>query len=86
MPAENDEEGSGGPKLLWGRFAAGSGLALAYVVAMAVVGFLVATPLFVVALGRLMRSKSLVRDALAGVGLTSGAWLLFTRLLYVSLP
>ena len=42
--------------------------------------------LFLFALGLLMGSTRPFRDALVGAGLTLGIWLMFTRLLYVSLP
>ena len=62
------------------------GHALGGLVGLALAGFLVATPVFVVALCALMRSRNLLRDALAAVGLTGAVWLLFDRLLHVSLP
>jgi putative tricarboxylic transport membrane protein len=83
--SEDDEEG-GDPPRIWNRLFLGLALSLTYIGALSVIGFLIATPLFLVALGLLMRSERPFRDAIAGVGLTVGIWLMFTRLLYVSLP
>ena len=70
----------------WKRFAVGFGLTVAYVVAMQLAGFLLATPVFVVAACRLLGSRSHVRDALAAVVLTIGVWLLFSRVLHLVFP
>ena len=83
--SEDDDEG-GDPPRIWKRLFFGVALSLAYIAALRLIGFLIATPLYLVALGLLMGSKRPVRDALAGIGLTIGIWLMFTRLLYVSLP
>ena len=83
--SEDDDEG-GDPPRIWSRLFLGLALSLMYIAALWLIGFLIATPLFLVALGLLMGSKRPVRDALAGIGLTIGIWLMFTRLLYVSLP
>jgi putative tricarboxylic transport membrane protein len=83
--SEDDEEG-GDPPRLWNRLFLGATLSLLYIGSLSVIGFLIATPIFLVALGFLMRSERPYRDAIAGVGLTIGIWLMFTRLLYVSLP
>ena len=83
--SEDDEEG-GDPPRIWSRLFSGPALSLTYIAALRLIGFLVATPMFLLALGLLMRSARPFRDAIAGVGLTAGIWLLFTRLLYVSLP
>jgi hypothetical protein len=83
--SEDDDEG-GDPPRIWKRLFLGVALSLIYIAALRLIGFLIATPLFLVALGLLMRSARPYRDALAGIGLTLGIWLMFTRLLYVSLP
>ena len=69
--SEDDDEG-GDPPRIWNRLFLGVALSLAYIAALRLIGFLIATPLFLVALGLLMRSARPFRDALAGVGLTRG--------------
>jgi putative tricarboxylic transport membrane protein len=83
--ATDDDEQSG-PDPVWSRFLAGAALVLAYLGALSLVGFVVATPVFVLAICLLMRTKAPIRDALAAIGITVTVWLLFTRLLYVALP
>jgi len=83
--SEDDDTG-GEPPREWRRLGLGLVLAALYIAALWGIGFLIATPLFLAALSLLMRSKRTWRDALVGVGLTVGIWLMFTRLLYVSLP
>ena len=83
--SEDDEEG-GDPPRIWNRLFLGVALSLMYIASLQVIGFLIATPMFLVALGLLMHSGRPFRDAIAGIGLTVGIWLIFTRLLYVSLP
>lgn len=83
--SEDDEEG-GDPPRIWSRLFAGLALSLTYLVALRLIGFLTATPVFLFGLGLLMGSARPFRDAIVGVGLTLGIWLMFTRLLYVSLP
>lgn len=70
----------------WTRFITGAGLILVYIIAFELVGFLIATPLFVAALAWMMRSRRLLWDIGAGLFLTAGVWLLFTRVLHVNLP
>jgi hypothetical protein len=84
--SEDDEEGVGDPPRILSRLFSGLALSLAYIAALRLIGFLVATPIFLLVLCLLMRSARPFRDAIVGVGLTAGIWLLFTRLLYVSLP
>jgi putative tricarboxylic transport membrane protein len=83
--SEDDEEG-GDPPRIWSRLFIGATLSLIYIASLPLIGFLIATPVFLVSLGLVMRSERPFRDAIAGVGLTVGIWLMFTRLLYVSLP
>lgn len=82
----DDDDDGGGPLPVWKRFFAGAGLVLAYIIALGPVGFLVSTPLFIVGLCLLMKSKHLIWDAVAAVGMTGAVWLLFTRALSVQLP
>jgi putative tricarboxylic transport membrane protein len=83
--ADDDDDGAEAPRI-WNRLFLGLALLLIYIVALRMIGFLLATPVFLVALGLLMRSEHPLRDAIAGIVLTAGIWLIFTRLLYVSLP
>jgi putative tricarboxylic transport membrane protein len=83
--AEDDDE-AGGPAPVWTRFLAGAALVLAYLGALSLVGFVIATPVFVLAVCLLMRTKAPIRDTIAAIGITVAVWLLFTRLLYVALP
>jgi putative tricarboxylic transport membrane protein len=86
-PAGGDDDDEGDQQLpVWPRFFAGAGLVLAYLAALALVGFLFATPVFVLAVCFLMRTKAPIRDAIVGLGITGAVWLLFTKLLYVALP
>jgi Tripartite tricarboxylate transporter TctB family len=84
--ASEDDEDGGDPPRIWSRLFRGLALAVTYLVGLRFIGFLVATPVFLLALGLLMGSARPIRDAIVGVGLTLGIWLMFTRLLYVSLP
>ena len=84
--SEDDEEAGGDPPRILSRLFSGLALSLAYIAALWLIGFLIATPIFLFALGLLMGSTRPFRDAIVGVGLTLGIWLMFTRLLYVSLP
>jgi hypothetical protein len=55
--SEDDDEG-GDPPRIWNRLFIGLALSAIYVAALRGIGFLVATPLFLVALGVLMRSPA----------------------------
>lgn len=83
--AEDDDEG-GGPVPLWGRFLAGALLVLAFILALELVGFAIATPIFILAICLLMRSGSLKWDIPASIAISFGVWLLFTRVLNIALP
>lgn len=86
-PAAAEDGDDGAVELpVWGRFFAGAALTLAYVAALATLGFLIATPVLMLALCLLMGSNRPARDLIAGVAVTLAVWLLFTRLLSVDLP
>ena len=82
---EDDDEG-GGDLPVWSRFLAGAALIPLYLVALSLAGFLIATPVFVLAICVLMKSRTLKWDVLAAFALTGLVWLLFTRLLNIFLP
>ncbi len=81
-----DARGGGDEAPPWLRFAAAVALTAAYLVALNFVGFLAATPFLIVAACRLIGSRALVRDLVAALAMTGGAWVLFTRLLHIALP
>lgn len=82
---EDDDEG-GGPLPVWGRFLAGAALIPAFIAALNLIGFVIATPVFVVAICLLMRSGTLKWDVVAAIGITGGIWVLFSRILGIALP
>lgn len=82
---EDDDEG-GGDLPVWSRFLAGAAIILLYIAVLSLVGFLVATPAFVLAICLLMKSRTLKWDVLSALALTGLVWLLFTRLLNIFLP
>ncbi|MXO71059.1 tripartite tricarboxylate transporter substrate-binding protein [Alteraurantiacibacter buctensis] len=82
---EDDDEG-GGDLPVWSRFLAGAAIIPLYLLALSLVGFLIATPVFVVSICLLMKSRTLKWDVLAALVLTGLVWLLFTRVLNIFLP
>ena len=87
VPAgSDDEDQGGGPLPNWKRFFAGTAAILIYIIGLRLVGFLIATPLFIIGLCVLMKSKTLIWDAIAAVLMTGAVWLLFSRVLSVQLP
>lgn len=81
-----DDDDAPGAVPEWPRFISGVAIVAAYIAALALVGFAIATPVFVLALCALMRSRHLIVDAIAGVCITGAVWLLFSGLLHVTLP
>lgn len=82
---EDDDEG-GGPLPLWTRFLAGACIIPIFIAALHFLGFLIATPFFILAICGLMRSETLKWDALSALAMTGAIWFLFTQLLDVNLP
>lgn len=82
---EDDDEG-GGDLPVWSRFLAGAAIIPLYLLALSFVGFLIATPVFVLSICLLMRSRTLKWDIVAALALTGLVWLLFTRVLNIFLP
>ena len=70
----------------WRRFVIGLALVAAYIGAMQFVGFLIATPLFIFGVCRLIGSKAPIRDAVVSALVTGAAWGLFSRVMHVNLP
>ena len=82
--AANDVTLDGGPK--WTAFAMTAGLFLMYILALRFVGFIIATPLFIVAISWVIGSRKLVRDIIVALILTGGIYLIFEYLLKVQVP
>lgn len=70
----------------WPRFGFGAGLTLAYILLLLPLGFLVATPLFIVAQARVIGSRQLRRDAVVALLLTAAIYGAFRHLLTVEVP
>ena len=70
----------------WKRLGGGLALIAAYLAAMQVIGFLIATPLFLFGVSRLIGSKAPIRDAVVSLAVTACAYLLFSRVMHISLP
>ena len=68
------------------RFGVAVAALAVYIVSLRFVGFLIATPIFIVALSRLIGSRSLIRDAIVGVVLVIAVVLIFENLLNVDIP
>lgn len=82
---EDDDEG-GGPLPMWGRFLAGAAIIPIFILALAYLGFAIATPIFILAICVLMKSGSLKWDIPAAIGISAAIWVLFTRVLNIALP
>jgi len=70
----------------WQAFAMTSGLFLIYILALRFVGFIIATPLFIVAISWVIGSRKLVRDIIVALILTGAIYLIFENLLKVQVP
>lgn len=82
---EDDDEG-GGPIPQWGRFISGAMIIPAFILGLHLLGFAIATPIFILGVCALMRSETLKWDALAALGISLAIWLLFSRILNIALP
>lgn len=80
------KETAAGPGPSWRRFGAGAAVSLGYILLLPLLGFIFATPLFLVAQSRIIGSRKLVRDIVASILLTAAAAGIFTYLLNVELP
>ena len=80
-PREDDEERPG-----W-LAPAGVAVCLAgFAIALEYAGFVVSAAVFIVAVSRVLGSRSLIRDVIVAVVLPVGVYLAFTRLLDIFLP
>ena len=68
------------------RFCFAAATCFLYIVALRYVGFLIATPLFIVAVSRIIGSRAPVRDLIFGAALTVAIALVFENLLGVDIP
>lgn len=70
----------------YGRVAAGVGIVAGYIVLLSFVGYLIATPLFLMALMIIMNLRRLWLTLLLAIAITLILWLLFSMALQVPLP
>lgn len=70
----------------WRAFAMTAGLFLVYIFALHFIGFLIATPLFIVAISWVIGSRKLMRDIIVALILTGAIYLIFENLLQVQVP
>lgn len=82
--AANDIILNDGPE--WKAFAITAGLFLIYILALRFLGFIIATPLFIVATSWVIGSRKLVRDIIVALILTGAIYLIFENLLKVQVP
>ncbi|MCG8506307.1 MAG: tripartite tricarboxylate transporter TctB family protein [Sphingomonadales bacterium] len=68
------------------RFCFAAFTCVLYIVALRYVGFLIATPLFIVTVSRIIGSRAPVRDLIVGVALSVAIALVFENLLSVDIP
>ena len=81
QPADNSER-----RLSWQRFALSAGLILIYLFALDEVGFYYATPVYLVLQALLMGGDAVRRNFIVAVFFTSTVYLLFEKLLLISVP
>jgi len=74
------------PEPDWKRGLAGLAATAAYLAALSVAGFLIATPIFIFAVCLLIGSKAHIRDGIVAIALSIAVWLLFSRVLHITLP
>ena len=70
----------------WQAFAMTAGLFLIYIFALRFLGFIIATPLFIIAISWVIGSRRLVRDIIVALILTGAIYLIFENLLKVQVP
>lgn len=80
----DDDQREDGPA--WSAFAIIAGFALTYVFALAFVGFVVATPIYIFGVSQMIQRGSYVRDGIIAVTMTGTIYLIFEHLLNVTVP
>jgi len=63
-----------------------AGLALTYVFALALVGFVIATPLYIFGVSQLIERGKFIRDGIVATVMTGTIYLIFEHLLNVTVP
>ncbi len=79
-----DKRQKSGPT--WSAFLLVCSIALGYVVALAFVGFAIATPLYILGVSQMIQRKNIVRDIAIAIGMTGFIYLVFEFLLNVNVP
>jgi putative tricarboxylic transport membrane protein len=74
------------PLIDWHTLGALAGVLAAYLILFVPIGFPISSTLFLVGAARILGSRSLPRDLVAGVGVSVIAYIVFTRLLGLELP
>ena len=68
------------------RFGIAVAVFLVYILALRIIGFIFAAPIFLVVFSRIIGSRSPLRDLIAGIALTAFIVLIFDNLLHVDVP
>lgn len=70
----------------WRSFLLIGGLALTYIFALAIIGFVIATPLYIFGVSQLIQRGNYLRDAIIALAMTGTIYFIFERLLSVNVP
>ena len=70
----------------WRSFAIIAALALSYIVALGLVGFIIATPLYIFGVSQMIERGNYFRDGFVAVSMTGAIYVIFERLLSVNVP
>ena len=73
-------------RMSWKKLYFGIGLITAYILLLKMIGFLVATPIFIMASALLMGSRKWKRDAIVSLIVTSAIFVIFSQILNVDIP
>ena len=84
--SDEGETDDAGKKLSWNNFALSACLILGFVLVLSKIGFFYATPLYLVAQARLMGSKQTLRDIIVAVFFTCAVFIVFEKMLLISVP
>ena len=71
---------------LWKGFGLTALIFIIYIVALSQIGFLISTPIFIVAMAYVIGSRQLVRDIIFAIIMTGAIYVIFEKLLQVSVP